>query len=727
MKLFAWLMLWCVFFSFNSLAAELTDLPAGPQIDRATGFFHTKQVNGKWWLVDPAGRAFFMIGTDHVNYNGHWCETLGYAPYGRNAQEKYGSEEKWIQTQFGRLSAWGFNALPYSAESMRRRQFPHVETLSLGTSFGDIDGLSPKTTWTGFPNVFNPEWPKHCDRIARERCAAVKNDPWVLGYFLDNELEWYGTTATGLFGEAWKRPADDPTKQAWLAFLATKCSPKEFSQHWGIPIARFEELANHRLPVDPRTEKGKVIVLDFIRLAADRYFRTCAEAIKRYDPNHLIFGCRFASRAPAIWDIAGKYCDVLTFNYYKWIDVKRGVPAVLIDELTGWYRQAQKPMMCTEWSFPALDAGLPCLWGGGMRVDTQAQRAACFTHFQTMLFSLPFIVGSSYFMYIDEPAQGISRTFPEDCNYGLLDVNDNAYPEITEAAAKLNPRVYELHQKCKLPALSGREKIAGWISRPSGKELHPVPARLDLTIGNLHLQGPVDGHAWRLYEGNTRLGDLVAYIEQDVGNWIWAPTDSCRILSVRQDRRATVVEMEMISRGQGPLITRLTVDPSRPPADQVKPGHYRGVWRFVIPRETGEWISMQCLWFENTDQTAWTSKMSYLFLIPAVGGNSDHDQPLYAPDLHFYYVTGAAWVDSTAGTGVGCWFKQQPDVECTYWIDRLGRFRSDMRNPALALLQPGQRYSEPGAIAFFFPLHGLTRTAYEAATDRLQAQVLGAR
>jgi hypothetical protein len=707
-----------------SLAAELADLPAGPQIDRATGFFHTKKVDGKWWMVDPSGRAFYMIGTDHVNYNGHWCETLGYAPYGRNAQQKYGSEEKWIQTQFERLSSWGFNALPYAAETMRRRKFPHVETLSLGTSFGDVDGLSPKTTWTGFPNVFNPEWPKHCDHIAREHCNAVKNDPWVLGYFLDNELEWYSTTATGLFGEAWKRPASDPAKQGWLAFLATQCSAKEFSKHWGIPITSFQELAGHQQPVEPKTEKGKAIVLAFIRLVADRYFSTCAEAIKRYDPHHMIFGCRFASRAPAIWDIAGKYCDVLTFNYYKWIDLKRGVPAVLVEELSEWHRQAKKPMMCTEWSFPALDAGLPCLWGGGMRVDTQEQRAQCFSHFQTMLFSLPFIVGSSYFMYIDEPAQGISHTFPEDCNYGLLDVNDNVYPEITEAAARLNARVYDIHAKGEMVPLSGKEKIAGWISQPSGKSVTPVPSTLNVQAGALTLHGPVDGHAWRLYEGKTLLGDLVAYIEQDVGNWLWVPTDSCRIVSMRENSRATTVDMEMISRGKGPLITRLTVDPSRPPADQVKPGHYRGVWRFVIPKQDGEWISMQCLWFENIDQTAWTSKMSYLFLIPAVGGHVDNDKALYAPDMHFYYVTGAAWVDASVGTGVGCWFKQQPDVECTFWIDRLGRYRSDMRNPALALLQPGQRYSVPGAIAFFFPLHGVTRASYEAATDRLQTQVL---
>ncbi len=133
---------------------------------------------------------------------------------------------------------------------------------------------------------------------------------------------------------------------------------------------------------------------------------------------------------------------------------------------------------------------------------------------------------------------------------------------------------------------------------------------------------------------------------------------------------------------------------------------------------------MQNLWFENSDQSAWPSRMSYLFLMPAIGGSREGDKPLYAPDMHFYYVTGAAWIDSTTQAGIGCWYKQQADVECTFWIDRLGRYRSDMRYPTFALLQPGQGWHEPGPIAFFFPLHGISRSAYEQAVRRLESQVL---
>jgi hypothetical protein len=104
-----------------------------------------------------------------------------------------------------------------------------------------------------------------------------------------------------------------------------------------------------------------------------------------------------------------------------------------------------KPMMVTEWSFPAYDSGLPCKHGAGQRVDTQAQRAFCFEAFQKFVFASPYMVGSSYFMWLDDPAQGGAPWFPEDSNYGLVDVNGKPYELLTQTAARINPQAADLH------------------------------------------------------------------------------------------------------------------------------------------------------------------------------------------------------------------------------------------------------------------------------------------
>jgi len=93
-------------------------------------------VGGHWWLVDPDGKPFFAVGTDHVNYQAHFCEKLGYAPYHRHVEAKFGTEEAWATNAIARLKAWGFNELPAGHSlSLRHRGLPHILFGSLGTTF----------------------------------------------------------------------------------------------------------------------------------------------------------------------------------------------------------------------------------------------------------------------------------------------------------------------------------------------------------------------------------------------------------------------------------------------------------------------------------------------------------------------------------------------------------------------------------------------------------------
>jgi hypothetical protein len=124
---------------------------------RATGLFRVEKIGPRWWVVDPKGHAFYVVGTDRVNYLAHWCEKLGYAPYSRNVQAEFGSEEAWAASCTGRLQASGFNTLGAGhSGSTRHRGLAHTAFLSLGTSFTAYGDIAPRTTWTGFPDVLDP-------------------------------------------------------------------------------------------------------------------------------------------------------------------------------------------------------------------------------------------------------------------------------------------------------------------------------------------------------------------------------------------------------------------------------------------------------------------------------------------------------------------------------------------------------------------------------------------
>lgn len=680
---------------YNVAASDLALAPA-------TGFFGVAEVDGRAWFVDPNGRAFYAIGTDHIRYGGHWCEKLGYAPYGRNMEEKYGSEEAWAETTAQRLKDWGFNAVTAGhSESMRYRDFAHTEFLSFGSSFAGMDDLCPKVHWTGFPNVFSPKWPRHCERMARQQCAPHADDPWLLGYFLDNELEWYGKNYRdhGLFDEAWKKPADHTAKQAWLAFLNEKgVAPDDVKTLWGVDVASIDALADHVEPQPPLTPRAEEIARDWVRLVAEKYFGECARAIRKYDPNHLILGSRFAGRAPDIWDIAGKHCDVVSFNMYPRIDVDRGMPQSVIDQIVAWHEQAGRPLMITEWSFPALDTALPSMHGAGMRVDTQEQRTRCFEYFQRAMFSLPFMVGSDFFMFVDEPALGISSTFPEDSNYGLVNEQDEPYELLTQAAARLHPQVYKLHTAGSVETMAPLPPLGKWYSDVPDAVPFP-PGAVAAASGEFTVACEPGVPAVRLKRGDVLLGSLTAVMHQIInGQDFWNRASSTALTAFRFNDDKRVLDVTFTSES------------------------WTAEWRFHVPN-SGEWIASQCLSVTNTGDATWELGEAFHYLLPEIAGVAADDVPL-ANDVPNYYRSGGAWVDEAAGIGLACWFRDGDVFECRFWKNEQGGFHADLRQKADVVLAPGEMWTpESNEPAFIFPISPPTREGFGKAIAEMSADI----
>ncbi|HOZ45583.1 MAG TPA: hypothetical protein PLO37_08390 [Candidatus Hydrogenedentes bacterium] len=693
----------------------------------ATGFFYTKnRDDGQWWLIDPLGRGFYIVGTDHIRYEGHGCQALGYAPYGENMKKKYGSEEAWAEATAARLAEWGFNTLPAGhSPSLRYRSFAHIEFLSLGSSFSSIDDLCPKTTWTGFPNVFSPKWARHCDKVACFSCAPLKDDPWLIGYFLDNELEWFGKNYRpwGLFDEAWKKPATHGAKQAWIAFLKEKLpSPDEFAQLWGVAVHSWEALAEHTEPTEPGGERAEAVAREWVRRIADAYFRTTAEAIRRHDPNHLVLGSRFAGTAPDVWDVCGTYCDVVSFNMYPRIDVETGVPVSVIEQIMAWQEASGKPMMITEWSFPALDSGLPCKHGAGMRVATQAQRAKCFTHFQSAMFSLPFMVGSNYFMFVDEPALGIADTFPEDSNYGLVNERDEPYPELVEAAARLNAQVYALHHAGDV-RIAKKRRIASWLRELPNVEPTLSEEGIGVRLGQAQVEGPAGHRAWQMRMGETLLGYVAPMIHQRVPDDLWVFPDTVTVTEIRVGADVRVVDMR-IGLWEGADVMPPVDENSGASSDRTHaPCRYDSQWRFWLPKRSSGWFAGECLWIKNLDVRPWRLMEIFHFIMPAIGGSSEQDEP-FSADVPNYYLSGEAWVDTTEDRGIGCWFPDGDLFDANFWKDPGGGFHGDLRQKVDVELRPGELYEVNGPPAFYFPLDTASALGFTAMIDRVAREAL---
>ena len=401
--------------------------------DEATGFFRVVQKpDGRWWMIDPLGRGIVLLGADHVTFHGHWCEKLGYSPHGKKNEKKYADRAVWEAETLARLKQWGFTMLGAGCDPrLKHRGLVHTDFLSIGdhlATLGDEYDITPneRRPCSSFPNVFHPDFAAYCRYRAQQLCVPSRNDPWLFGYFIDNELAWWGRgpLATGLFDAVMKKDASHTAKVALRDFLVKQAHNDlaALNTLWQTQLKSFDDLLSLRA-LPSTTEAQCAVKHDFLRFVAERYFSVTSHAIREADPNHLVLGSRFAGTGgadPVVWEVAGKYCDVVTFNCYPMADLneervytnfgKTGEPVTAHSET--YYNHVKRPMLITEWSFPALDAGLPSVHGAGQRFRTQAERTAATSLFARTMLSLPFLLGYDYFMWVDEARAGHQHSLP---------------------------------------------------------------------------------------------------------------------------------------------------------------------------------------------------------------------------------------------------------------------------------------------------------------------------
>jgi agarase len=404
------------------------------------GFYRVEKNSGLWRVISPDGKPVVMRGVDYVNWRGQGCWRVKPPRfrYREHNETSYVNRAEWEKETLARLRDWGFNLLGVGSDrSLEGKGLAHVRILSVGRSFmkgGDPDRwICPdmQRPGTSFPNVFHPEFAKWCDRRAAEICAPERDSRHLFGYFLDNELAWRGNgrRKDGLFKNVCSLPETH--------------SAKKYLRNWA---KRRNVNLNNVAEVD---------IEDFNRHLAEAYFGTAAAAIRRHDPNHLVLGARFAGAGnppDAAWVAAGRHCDVISFNSYPHYDADKGIfrnfrkpDSQDIREAYGgrWRLAGGAPLMVTEWSFPALDAGLPCTRGAGHRMATQRERAEVSGRYVRVLAKMPYVIGYCYFMWTDQPPEGVSDSFPENSNYGLVSATGKPYVELTSELIRVQKRKVE--------------------------------------------------------------------------------------------------------------------------------------------------------------------------------------------------------------------------------------------------------------------------------------------
>ncbi|CAN5151052.1 hypothetical protein BH10PSE17_BH10PSE17_11960 [soil metagenome] len=475
-------------------AESLLQSVPGPVLDRfggiasnrtppltPTGFFRTERIiedDGKprWWLVTPAGHRFFSIGVNAVEavngatyvqgrewmFNGlpdergpfaaRWFNAdsrrdigaqrernygfgRGFDFYGANLQRLYGADylPAWRERTARRLKHWGFNTVGnwsddgFSAQHL----LPYTQSISIA---GDYATVSDGHDWWGrMPDPFDPRFEQAAQRAITDIARQRRNDPWLLGYFVDNELAWgNGGSADpkqrfALAYNTLRHSMDSPAKRVFVATLRQKYGDAaKLGQAWGLELRDWQTVESAGFDAPPATPERAAMSADlaaFQTAYADQYFGIVRKTLRAADPNHLYLGSRFAARTPESVASCARLCDVVSFNLY--------VTSLALGFETEAFAALDRPAIVGEFHFGSSDRGP--LWGGVVEAESEAARGELYARFLDSVLAQPAFVGAHWFQYVDQPVTG-RLLDGENGHFGLVGITDLPYAGFVDAA-----------------------------------------------------------------------------------------------------------------------------------------------------------------------------------------------------------------------------------------------------------------------------------------------------
>ena len=361
---------------------------------KKSGFFRVQKIKDLWTFVDPEGFAFFGFGLNSVRK----VDSL------KLPQD---------------IQAIGFNHLAsWSDESIKN--IPYTPRWNFIIEFKNTTPeLKRLYLEKDLMPVFEPTFAPFVDKLA-SKAAKRRQDPWLLGHFTDNEIAFHKTIQ---LSESLKLPSSNAQHRSARAWLKKK----------------------HGKLIKPAkiTEQDE---LEYMGFVADRYFKVVTTALRKYDPNHLILGERLHASAkynPHVIAAAGKYCDIISINFYRDWEPPREVTAM-------WRDVGKKPFIITEFYTKAADSGLPNTEGAGWVVPSQKERVQHFENFALQMLGAPNCVGIHWFRFVDD----------EGSNKGVYNLQYKPYQELQRSMKNLSGSMYRLRSELLFgnPDFKGRAK-----------------------------------------------------------------------------------------------------------------------------------------------------------------------------------------------------------------------------------------------------------------------------
>jgi len=198
-------------------------------------------IDGRFWLINSEGSPFFAHGITHVGVTRGKFDHV---------------------TVSKACKDLGFNAYGYGCPPTLKDDMPYLE----GRNLVPISTYRANSGFR-FVDVFDPKEQRQLEMQIKQACIQNRDNANLIGYCWTDLAAWPLKNPVGKNWVDFMRnlPAGAPGRKAYNAFV----------QKWKGGDKAARDAA-------------------FLRRIAREYFRVCGEANRKHDPDHLVFGDRFA-------------------------------------------------------------------------------------------------------------------------------------------------------------------------------------------------------------------------------------------------------------------------------------------------------------------------------------------------------------------------------------------------------------------------------------------------
>jgi len=415
-----------------------------------TGYFTTEQDGqGRWWLVTPQGHYFWSYGVtgvrpisvnradvtsivgrahlydylpDKNTYSFAYKEDTLVSFYRLNIARKYPTLAHWAAHTVQRLKSWGVNTLGNWSDTLVMTQnIPF--TVALETN-------PVKHEWkiySSFSDVFDPAWQAHTDSVFGFWATRYANNPYLIGYFVDNEKKWHSW-------HFFDSPDSAHIRKEWVRFLQKKyTSLSLLNQAWQTSMKDWEQvrlIRQHEISANYQQD-----FRDFFLHYAKIYFQFVKQTLRRYDKNHLYLGCRFLRMHldTALVALYAQYGDVLSMNNYDYYPRP--------NQMQPWYQASRLPILIGEFHITlGSSRQLPPTYPV-FSADTVEPLTIQYVQ---KWAEQPYSIGCHWYQWVDQPLLGRAID-GENQTIGVVDITDRPYPALLNAFQKIGQHIQECH------------------------------------------------------------------------------------------------------------------------------------------------------------------------------------------------------------------------------------------------------------------------------------------